>query len=111
MILRHCAGDPLRREKLMALRDNVSGNFRCLISASPDGMRFPLEISQELYVEGKFDTEALLRNLTEKLLIPAGYDYRRVLLQCRAPQQELCETADVTSLPEETPDRGPAMML
>lgn len=111
VILRHCAGDPLRREKLMALRDNVSGNFRCLISASPDGMRLPLEISRELYVEGKFDTEALLRNLTEKLLIPAGYDYRRILLQCRAPQQELCETADVTSVPEETPDRGPAMML
>ena len=111
VILRHCAGDPLRREKLMALRDNVSGNFRCLISASPDGMRLPLEISRELYVEGKFDTEALLRNLTEKLLIPAGYNYRRILLQCRAPQQELCETADVTSVPEETPDRGPAMML
>ena len=74
-------------------------------------MRLPLEISRELYVEGKFDTEALLRNLTEKLLIPAGYNYRRILLQCRAPQQELCETADVTSVPEETPDRGPAMML
>ena len=111
VILRHCAGDPLRREKLMALRDNVSGNFRCLISASPDGMRFPLEISRELYVEGKFDTEALLRNLTEKLLIPAGYDYRRILLQCRAPQQELHETTDVTSVPEETPDHGPMMTL
>ena len=111
VILRHCAGDPLRREKLMALRDNVSGNFRCLISASPDGMRLPLEISRELYVEGNFDTEALLRNLTEKLLIPAGYDYRRILLQCRAPQQEMHETTGITSVPEEMPDHGPTMTL
>ena len=89
VILCDCMEDPQRRESLMALREIVSGNSRVLISASPDRMKIPLEIDKLLYIEGKFDTEALLQNIRDKLLRPVGYNYRRVVLQCSLPKQEL----------------------
>ena len=36
--------------------------------------------------ESKFDTEALLRNLTDKLLCKVGYDYQGVVIRYLDPQ-------------------------
>lgn len=86
-ILADCCADAQRREQMLELRGKVAGNFRYLLSDRPDGMSAPLKICEGLYVESKFDTEALLQNVTGKLLERVGYDYWRVVIQCRDPQQ------------------------
>lgn len=110
-LLRDCNGDPLRHDRLMTLRDRVAGNTRLLIASSPEEMRVPLQIDESLYVECKFDTEALLRNIRDKLLKPTGYEYQRVVLQCRSLHQDL---QSATELPTETapePEHGLGMEM
>ena len=96
-ILRDCNSDPVRHECMMAMRDRVSGNFRTLISNSPDNMSAPLKIDDEMYVEMKFDTEALLRNITQKILDPVGYEYRRITIQYRPTVQEVSPHIELES--------------
>lgn len=85
-ILRDCGSDPRRHERMLELRGRTFGNFRPLLAAAPEGMDAPLKIDEELYWESKFDTEALLRNLIDKLLFKAGYDYQGVVVRYRDPQ-------------------------
>ena len=59
-ILRDCAADPGCHERLMELRGRVNGNFRRLLAEDPNGMDAPLKITEGLYLESKFDTQALL---------------------------------------------------
>lgn len=87
-ILQDCNADPQRHERLMELRNKVYGNFRTILADKPDGMSAPLEIDEGLYFESKFDTEALLRVLTTKVLDEVGYEYHGILVQLRDPKQE-----------------------
>ena len=63
---------------MLELRGRVFGNFRPLLAQAPEGMGAPLKIDEGLYWESKFDTEALLKNLTGKLLCRVGYDYQGI---------------------------------
>lgn len=67
----------------MTLRNRIAGNFRWLLTDKPKNLRTPLKINEGIYFEGKFDTQALLRNLTKKLLEPDGYDYRGIAILLR----------------------------
>ena len=87
-ILQDCNSDPRRHKWMLELRGRVFGNFRPLLAKMPEGMVAPLKIDEGLYWESKFDTEALLRNLTDKLLSKVGYDYQGVVVRYRDPQQE-----------------------
>lgn len=87
-ILQDCNSDPRRHRWMLELRGRVFGNFRPLLAKMPEGMVAPLKIDEGLYWESKFDTEALLRNLTDKLLSKVGYDYQGVVVRYRDPQQE-----------------------
>ncbi|OUQ77472.1 hypothetical protein [Flavonifractor sp. An100] len=82
-ILLDCDSDPVKHERLMTLRSRVAGDFRWLLSDKSKGLRAPLRINEGLYFEGKFDTEALLRNLTKKILEPVGYDYSGIAVLLR----------------------------
>ena len=73
-ILRNCDADPRCHEQLMEMRGRVNGNFRRLLAEDPNGMDAPLKITEGLYLESKFDTQALLDNLTQKILRCVGYD-------------------------------------
>lgn len=110
-ILVDCCADPQRREQLLDLRGKVAGNFRYLLSDRPDEMSAPLKICEGLYVESKFDTEALLQNVTCKLLERVGYDYWRVVVQCRGPQQAAQILESDTPCEEMELDHGPKMEL
>ena len=66
-ILQDCNSDPRRHRWMLELRGRVFGNFRPLLAKTPEGMAAPLKIDEGLYWESKFDTEALLRNLTGKI--------------------------------------------
>jgi len=56
-------------------------------------MDVPLKVDDDIYFEGKFDTESLLKVLTERVLRPAGYDYRFITITATDPRQpSLTET-------------------
>lgn len=88
-IMRDCDADPQRHELLMELREHVPCRFRQMLSGTPKGMDVPLKINDALYLEGKFDTEALLTNLTQKILRRVGYDYGGVAVLYRDREQEV----------------------
>ena len=88
-ILRDCDSDPGCHERLMEMRGRVNGNFRRLLAEGPNGMDAPLKITEGLYLESKFDTQALLDNLTQKILRRVGYDSCGIAVLYRSPRQEL----------------------
>ena len=88
-ILRDCAADPGRHERLMEMRGRVNGNFRRLLAEDPGGMDAPLKITEGLYLESKFDTQALLENLEQKILRRVGYDSGGIAVLYRSPRQEM----------------------
>ena len=53
-----------------------------------------MKIDAGMYWESKFDTEALLGNLTEKLLEQVGYDYQNIVIRFRTSQQDMAEQAE-----------------
>ena len=82
-ILRDCIASPLLEKRMLSLRGKIMGKQRVLLGGSPKGMDAPLEISQDLYMEGKFDTESLLYVLTKRILDPVGYQYQDIFIQLR----------------------------
>ena len=88
-ILRDCDADPERHERLMEMRGRVNGNFRRLLAEDPNGMDAPLKITEGLYLESKFDTQALLENLDQKILRRVGYDSGGIAVLYRGPRQEI----------------------
>ena len=95
-ILRDCATNPGRHERLMELRGRVNGNFRRLLAEGPNGMDAPLKITEGLYLESKFDTQALLDNLTQKILCRVGYDCGGIAVLYQSPQLEAGLTNEET---------------
>ena len=90
-ILRECNKDPIRRDRMMRLRDLVAGRLRPLLSGSPKGMNVPVMIDEGLYLEGKLDTEYLIKTVRDQILNPAGYDYDKIGLAVYDPKQEMVQ--------------------
>ena len=44
----------------MEMCGKVAGRWRTILGRSPEEMDVPLKVDEELYFEGKFDTEAML---------------------------------------------------
>ena len=96
---------------MMELRGRINGNFRTLLSDHPEGMAAPLKIDAGLYWESKFDTEALLGNLKEKLLELVGYDYQDIVIRFRTPQQGMAVQAEGNHAEEFDQNHGPEMAM
>lgn len=90
-ILRDCDADLRLHEQMRGLRGRVSGNFRPLLSETMNGMGAPLKISDQLYLKSKFDTGALLDNVTRKILDRIGYDYSSIAVFYQDPRQEMAQ--------------------
>jgi len=74
-ILRHC--DAEKHDTLLLLRNKIAGRERVILSDRDEGMDFPIQLSDELFAEAKFDTEWLMRIL-KQILDAAGCDYRKI---------------------------------
>lgn len=90
-ILWDCNQDTDRHERMMQLRDVVAGRLRPLLSGSPKGMDIPLMIDENLYLEGKLDTEYLIKTVRDQILDPVGYDYDRIGFVVHDPKQEMAQ--------------------
>lgn len=80
-IMQHCNSQPDMHERLMRLSGKVAGRQRIILGKSAEEMNVPLNIDEEIYFEGKFDTEALLTMMIKKVLEPVGYDYSQIIIQ------------------------------
>ncbi len=88
-LLRECNTDPIMHDRLMALRNILGGRFRCLLSSEADIMSTPLQIEEGLYLEGKLDTEFLLKTVTKEIMDRIGYDYSRIGILIKDPKLEI----------------------
>lgn len=82
-ILQHCNADPEKHVALMNLRGRITGRDRVLLAKTPDGMRSPIQISDNLHAETHYDTETLLRILTTRILEPVQYDSSNISITIR----------------------------
>ena len=73
-IMAWCNAGAQCHENLMYLRDKVSGRDRILLSHSPDSMRRPLRIDEDMYAEVCYGTGTLLYILRDRVLAPAHFD-------------------------------------
>jgi hypothetical protein len=75
LILQRCAGIPEKRDRIMSLRNKISGRKRVILSDKPDGMNCPIEIADGVFIGGFFDTEWLVRIMTTEIFDIIRYDY------------------------------------
>ncbi len=71
-ILQTCNEQPDIHERFMEMCGKVAGRWRTILGSSPEEMDVPIKVDEELYFEGKFDTEAMLNMLEKKVMEPAG---------------------------------------
>ena len=82
-LLRDCNSDPGRHEALMQLRYKVGGNTRWFLSDTDRKLDVGIKIDENLYFEGKFDTEYLLKMLKERIFDKVGYPYEMIDIEVR----------------------------
>ncbi len=86
-LLQDCSADEACYENLHNMCGKVYGRNRIILGRDPSVMDVPLKVDEDIYFEGKFDTESLLKVLTERVLRPAGYDYRSITVTIADPHQ------------------------
>ena len=87
-ILQTCNEQPDIHEQFVEMCGKVAGRWRTILGSSPEEMDVPIKVDEELYFEGKFDTEAMLNVLEKKVLEPAGVDYSSIKIRYMAKGQE-----------------------
>jgi len=65
------------KKRMFELRDKMLGRVRTRLSSNPNGMRSPLMICEELYIETHYDTETLMRFLLD-ILNEIQYDSNKI---------------------------------
>lgn len=76
-ILQDAIKDNNKLVKMYSLCDKLLGRKRTRLSTSPNDMRSPLKLAENLYIESHYDTESLLRLLLY-ILDEISYDYSNV---------------------------------
>ena len=84
-IMSKCNSDMKCHDKLMYLRDKVAGRDRILFSHSPDSMRRPLKIDDNMYAEACYGTATLLYILRDRILAHTGFDYSDISIVISLP--------------------------
>ena len=83
-IMCDCNSDPEKHVALMNLRGRVAGRERVFLAKESEGMRSPIKIDDNLYIETNYDTETLLRILMTRILDVVGYDYSNISVSIRS---------------------------
>lgn len=87
-LLADCITAPASREIMLYMRGKVFGRSRLLLAETPKGMDSPIHVAEGFYFESKFDTETLLRVITDLIFKPARYDFRGIKIRIRlAPRR------------------------
>lgn len=100
-ILQTCNEQPDIHERFMEMCGKVAGRWRTILGSSPEEMDVPIKVDEELYFEGKFDTEAMLNMLEKKVLEPAGVDYSSIKIRYMGKGQEAAKSLEQDVLEQE----------
>lgn len=100
-ILQTCNEQPDIHERFMEMCGKVAGRWRTILGSSPEEMDVPIKVDEELYFEGKFDTEAMLNMLEKKVLEPTGVDYSSIKIRYMAKGQEQAKNIEQDVLEHE----------
>lgn len=65
------------KKRMFELRDKMLGRVRTRLSSKLDGMRSPLKLCEQLYIETHYDTETLMRFLLD-ILNEIQYDSNKI---------------------------------
>lgn len=107
-LLQDCNSDELMHKHLSEISGKVFGRDRTIIGKDTTGMDAPLRVDDGIYFESKFDTESLLKVLTERVLNVVGYDYTGIYIKLKEPQkldltieqsEDTCEAAKEENTP------------
>ena len=74
VVIGRCNENPLCHERLMYLRNKVSGRVRVFLSDKPDGMRRPYRIDKDLWGEVQYGSATLMHILINQILAYTGFD-------------------------------------
>ena len=81
-ILKEVIKDKTMEQKLMNLRNIILGRTRTRIASNEGNMRSPILITEGLYIETHYDTEALMKFLLE-ILDSINYDYSKIEIRIK----------------------------
>jgi len=76
-ILGEILKDSIMEERIRGLADKLLGRVRNRLSTSPDKMRSPKKIKENLYIETHYDTETLM-NFLLQILKEIKYDFSAI---------------------------------
>ena len=106
-LMRGCAEDECMASKLEDLSGRIFGRDRIILGKTGEGMDVPLKIKDNIYLEAKFDTESLLKVITNRIFDPIGYDYQDIRLQVIDPMmQAWMERSNAEEMLTEEPDES-----
>lgn len=77
IVLEKVIEDEEMKKKLDIIKDKVLGRVRKRLSSTDEGMRSPLKICENLYIETHYDTETLMKLLIE-ILDNIKYNYNDI---------------------------------
>lgn len=95
-VLWDCNHDPKMHQALMDLQGKVNGRLRPILSQNPAEMDVPLMIDENLYLEGKLDTEFILKIVKRDILDCVGYDYSGIGIVVQEPELEQSQERNQT---------------
>ena len=81
-ILKEVLKEENMKEKLYDLSDKLLGRKRTRLTESPEEMRKPLKLDDNLYIETHYDTETLM-NLLLQILNDISYNYKDIKVAIR----------------------------
>jgi hypothetical protein len=67
----------------MYLRGKATDNVRTFLADSPNGMRRPLKVDEDMYAETHYGVESLLHILHRRILEPVGFDCSNIHIVIR----------------------------
>jgi hypothetical protein len=70
-------------DELMYLRNKVAGKVRVIFADSPNGMRRPLKIADEMYMECHYGSQTLMYILKNLILDYTRFDYSNIHIVIR----------------------------
>jgi hypothetical protein len=82
-LMKHCNADAEKHVALMNLRGRIAGRERVFLAKEKSGMRSPIKIDENLYIETNYDTETLLRILMTRIFDVVNYDYSGISVSIR----------------------------
>lgn len=94
VIMQNCNSNEKMHTALTRICGTVFGKTRTLFDKSPDEMIAPIKIDENMYLETKFDVEALLNVLKNRIFDLIGFDYSGISIKVEEPNNSMIQITE-----------------